>query len=85
MLQMQYFVARKNPSKRTAVSCHERSEGWRKPPAGHETIMSMVYIIPLPSIHFWGRIHQEHFTQIPLKLPQLDLDECRSTVVGFYG
>ncbi|QFS52995.1 hypothetical protein GXM_10259 [Nostoc sphaeroides CCNUC1] len=26
-----------------------------QPPAGHETIVSMVYIIQMPEIHFWGR------------------------------
>ncbi|QFS52838.1 hypothetical protein [Nostoc sphaeroides] len=26
-----------------------------QPPAGHETIVSMVSLIQMPEIHFWGR------------------------------
>ena len=38
---MEYFVVLKNPSKRTAVSCHERSERWRSHPQGTELALKL--------------------------------------------
>ncbi|MBW4457627.1 MAG: hypothetical protein KME55_36065 [Nostoc indistinguendum CM1-VF10] len=56
-----------------------------QPPAGHETIVSMVYIIQNPEIDFWGRNRPKAYCQNIPKSTSRVHNDSRLTVIGVSG
>ncbi|WP_375505227.1 hypothetical protein [uncultured Nostoc sp.] len=55
MLQMQCFCSTQKPLRANGGFMSRAQREMAQPPAGHETIVSMVSLIQNPEIHFLGR------------------------------
>ncbi|RCJ32579.1 hypothetical protein A6V25_34995 [Nostoc sp. ATCC 53789] len=55
MLQMQCKCSTQKPLQANGGFMSRAQREMAQPPAGHETIVSMVSLIQMPEIHFWGR------------------------------
>ncbi|ODH02941.1 hypothetical protein A4S05_22035 [Nostoc sp. KVJ20] len=55
MLQMQCECSTEKPRRANGGFMSRAQREMAQPPAGHETIVSMVSLIQNPEIHFWGR------------------------------
>ena len=55
MLQMQCECSTQKPLRANGGFMSRAQREMAQPPAGHETIVSMVSLLEMPEIHFWGR------------------------------